>query len=72
MKSNFNDQLLLATDKSKCLQEKIEELQSENSGLQGEIDDLSKQKEEALTRYIWFILIKKNQENKENKGKENI
>nr|XP_034301650.1 myosin-11 isoform X7 [Crassostrea gigas] len=48
--ANYNDQLLLATTESKRLQGRIKDLQSENSRLRRDIDDLSKQKEDALTR----------------------
>lgn len=58
VKSNCDDQLLLAKDESKRLQGKIKELQSENSHLRRDIDDLSKQKEDALTRYMQFILVR--------------
>lgn len=60
MKSNYDDEMLLAKDEAKRLQGKIRELHSENSHLRRDIDDLSKQKEDALTRYIEFILIKNN------------
>lgn len=60
MKSNCDDQLLLAKDESKRLQGKIRELHGENSQLRRDIDDLAKQKEDALTRYLELILIKKN------------
>lgn len=42
--------MISATDDSKRFQERIKELQGENSRLQHDIDDLSKQKEDALTR----------------------
>lgn len=51
--SNDNNKLQLAKDESKRLQEKIRELLNENSHLQNDIDDLSKQKEDALTRYTY-------------------
>lgn len=53
MNSNDNNKLQLAKDESKRLQEKIRELLNENSHLQNDIDDLSKQKEDALTRYTY-------------------
>lgn len=52
MNSNVNDQLCLAIDESDHLKERIKKLQNENSGLRADIDDLTKQKEESLTRYI--------------------
>lgn len=51
--SNDNNKLQLAKDESKRLQEKIRELLNENSHLQKDIDDLCKQKEDALTRYMY-------------------
>lgn len=51
--SNDNNKLQLAKDESKRLQEKIRELLNENSHLQKDIDDLSKQKEDTLTRYMY-------------------
>lgn len=45
-----NGQILLATDESKCWQEKIKELQNENRHLLHDIDDLSKQKKDAIKR----------------------
>lgn len=51
--SNDNNKLQLAKDESKRLQEKIKELLNENSDLQNDIDDLCKQKEDALTRYTY-------------------
>eukprot|EP00105_Crassostrea_gigas_P000956 XP_011412938.1 PREDICTED: intracellular protein transport protein USO1 isoform X15 [Crassostrea gigas] len=48
--ANYNEQLLLATTESKLLQGRVKDLQSENSRLRRDIDDLSKQKEDALTR----------------------
>lgn len=51
--SNDDNKLQLAKDESKRLQEKIRELLNENSHLQKDIDDLSKQKEDALTRYMY-------------------
>lgn len=59
VKSNCDDQLLLAKDESKRLQGKIRDLHGENNQLRRDIDDLAKQKEDALTRYLEFILIKK-------------
>lgn len=49
-----NNKLQLAKDDSKRLQEKIRELLNENSHLQKDIDDLSKQKEDAHTRYMYI------------------
>lgn len=60
VKSKCDDQLLLAKDELKRLQGKIRDLHGENNQLQRDIDDLAKQKEDALTRYLEFILIKKN------------
>lgn len=51
-KGNSNDNNKLQLE-SKRLQEKIRELLNENSHLQKDIDDLSKQKEDALTRYMY-------------------
>lgn len=45
-----NGQILLATDESKCWHEKIKELQNENRHLRQDIDDLSKQKKDAIKR----------------------
>lgn len=52
--------MISATDDSKRFQERITELHGENSRLQRDIDDLSKQKEDALTRLNEFLLINKN------------
>lgn len=52
--------MISATDDSKRFQERIKELQGENSRLQHDIDDLSKQKEDALTRLNEFLLDNKN------------
>lgn len=60
LKSKCDDQLLLAKGESKRLQGKISDLHGENNQLRRDIDDLSKQKEDALARYLEFILIKKN------------
>lgn len=48
--SHQNEQIQLATDKSTCLQERIKELQNENSNKGLNIADLSKQKEGAIKR----------------------
>lgn len=56
--SSFKDHLRLATDESKRLQERTKELKSKNSGLQGDIDDLSKQKDDTLLRYTNYIRLK--------------
>lgn len=48
--SHQNEQIQLATDKSTCLQERIKELQNENSNKGLNIVDLSKQKEDAIKR----------------------
>lgn len=48
--SHQNEQIQLATDKSTCLQERIKELQNENSNKGLNIADLSKQKEDAIKR----------------------
>lgn len=53
MNSNDNSKLQLAKDESKRLQEEIRELLNKNSHLQNDIDDLCKQKEDALTRYMY-------------------
>lgn len=58
--SIYKDQTISATDDSKRFQERITELHGENSRLQRDIDDLSKQKEDALTRLNEFLLINKN------------
>lgn len=58
--SIYKDQMISATDDSKRFQERITELHGENSRLQHDIDDLSKQKEDALTRLNEFLLINKN------------
>lgn len=58
--SIYKDQMISATDDSKRFQERIKELHGENSRLQHDIDDLSKQKEDALTRLNEFLLINKN------------
>lgn len=52
MNSNDNNKLQLAEDESKRLQEKIRELLNKNSHQQNDIDELCKQKEDALTRYM--------------------
>lgn len=54
------DQMISATDVSKRFQERLKELHGENSRLQHDIDNLSKQKEDALTRLNEFLLINKN------------
>lgn len=48
--SHQNEQIQIATDKSTCLQERIKELQNENSNKGLNIADLSKQKEYAIKR----------------------
>lgn len=48
--SHQNEQIQLAMDKSTCLQERIKELQNENSNKGLNIADLSKQKEDAIKR----------------------
>lgn len=48
--SHQNEQIQLATIKSTCLQERIKELQNENSNKGLNIADLSKQKEDAIKR----------------------
>lgn len=53
MNSNDNSKLQLVKDESKRLQEEIRELLNKNSNLQNDIDDLCKQKEDALTRYMY-------------------
>lgn len=53
MNSNDNSKLQLAKDESNRLQEEIRELLNKNSHLQNDIDDLCKQKEDALTRYMY-------------------
>lgn len=53
MNSNDNSKLQLVKDESKRLQEEIRELLNKNSHLQNDIDDLCKQKEDALTRYMY-------------------
>lgn len=58
--SIYKDQIISATDDSKRFQERITELHGENSRLQHDIDDLSKQKEDALTRLNEILLINKN------------
>lgn len=55
MNKNFQDNLRTAAGELKRLQERIKELQSKNSGLQGVTDVLSKQKDDALLRYIEYI-----------------
>lgn len=54
MNKNFQDNLRTAAGELKRLQERIKELQSKNSGLQGVTDVLSKQKDDALLRYIEY------------------
>lgn len=51
--------MISATDDSKRFQERLTELHGENSRLQHDIDDLSKQKEDALTRLNEFLLSTK-------------
>lgn len=57
MNSNDNNKLQLAEDESKRLQEKIRELLNKNSHQQNDIDELCKQKEDALTRYMYNVFI---------------
>lgn len=53
MNFNVNNKLQLAKDELKRLQEEIRELLNKNSHLQNDIDDLCKQKEDALTKYMY-------------------
>lgn len=57
MNSNDNNKLQLAEDESKRLQEKIRELLNKNSHQQNDIDELCKQKEDALTWYMYNVFF---------------